>query len=378
MRPNPDIDPAAILDGYLDQAAYPGDDAVDDAMVSAMAFFDGKKDGVIFQNLLRSYAAEAKKNQRRGLEYWSGTFDGEFLGTWMEYLSAMLGIVVFGNDQLSFKPIDQEWWDLRLPDLKSQNPPNWHTISAVMRGLLGDRYEDHVKTCLQHAPDGGWYEWSAWYGLNDVIRRANATTFVQELARRPFFDCAWYYDDVRRNLIEVIDQTESSQTLRLRLERPTGFPTLLAYFWRLYWEVATKAGSVAVDENLAEEYAQEAALAADDVDELPGQLAVGSYSTGSLLMTDLLPTALQVYELGTVGTPEERERLQRWMDMLPDDEHDDWWGSYEADMLFEEVVNEINHLLGEYGVYFGGHPGDGADWGIWANDEDDWLDAYGD
>jgi hypothetical protein len=46
-----------------------------------------------------------------------------------------------------------------------------------------------------------------------------------------------------------------------------------------------------------------------------------------------------------------------------------WWSSEDAQFLLESLFDELDAHAPE-GYYFGAHPGDGSDYGYWANEED--------
>lgn len=82
----------------------------------------------------------------------------------------------------------------------------------------------------------------------------------------------------------------------------------------------------------------------------------GSYSTATLKADDI---------------------MQAIESLLPEEIVNDFWqefheGNYEqADMiLFEDAFDFINARCPE-GTYFGAHPGDGADFGVWEYEDDD-------
>lgn len=88
-------------------------------------------------------------------------------------------------------------------------------------------------------------------------------------------------------------------------------------------------------------------------------------------------------QLGTVisGTCKVDDLLKAFADELGEDHRlwddamflvkalrDDRDVVYEANDVLEELVEELGRRSPE-GVYFGTHPGDGADWGYWSEEE---------
>lgn len=87
------------------------------------------------------------------------------------------------------------------------------------------------------------------------------------------------------------------------------------------------------------------------------KLQPGSYSTGTLRAEDLFPVL---------------ERAMRSVDPAQADKAQDEWNTtpsdWEQDEWRNEIVADLMDALGEFcpeGHYFGGHEGDGADFGVW-------------
>lgn len=107
------------------------------------------------------------------------------------------------------------------------------------------------------------------------------------------------------------------------------------------------------------------------------ELALGSYSSGTMRDVDLIPTFMGLFE----EMDAKRAKSYRWSnrkyfnyldDMSKYDEED----AREREEMLPEITQELFDILNEYCppyTYFGSHPGDGADYGVWVSDsiEDD-------
>lgn len=97
-------------------------------------------------------------------------------------------------------------------------------------------------------------------------------------------------------------------------------------------------------------------------------LAIGSYSTATLNPNDLAQLAVQIlqsiqldsgFELDNPSNPlREKVDTMLWDFVEIDSEHEHFWD------LWEEFTNLMDSLCPD-NYYFGSHPGDGSDIGVW-------------
>jgi len=97
--------------------------------------------------------------------------------------------------------------------------------------------------------------------------------------------------------------------------------------------------------------------------------AFGSVSSGTMRPEDLIPAfadELRAYvqAAGVEGAIPAHLKLAEEADAIED------YDSEEANGVLEELFDALNEYAPPYG-YFGAHPGDGADYGFWL--EEDWL-----
>jgi hypothetical protein len=86
-------------------------------------------------------------------------------------------------------------------------------------------------------------------------------------------------------------------------------------------------------------------------------LSLGSYSQAILREEDLIPAFLSA--LSDVD-PEQAKNLQAEYETLTEDEY--------ADFCWDTLINALQEYAPPY-TYFGSHPGDGADFGVWVSHE---------
>jgi hypothetical protein len=86
----------------------------------------------------------------------------------------------------------------------------------------------------------------------------------------------------------------------------------------------------------------------------------GSISSGTMRPEDLIPEFSSVLR-DLAGDDESIARLCDEADSLDFDDED---SAEDADEILNELFDRLNEHAPAYG-YFGGHPGDGADYGFW-------------
>ena len=101
------------------------------------------------------------------------------------------------------------------------------------------------------------------------------------------------------------------------------------------------------------------------------QFQLGSISTGTLKTQDLLPYFLETLTARGGKIPSDLEcgkyiEYINWpaLDTTACDYDDKFWDSDEAHWDMEALIDALNELCPPF-VYFGTHPGDGADFGFW-------------
>lgn len=98
----------------------------------------------------------------------------------------------------------------------------------------------------------------------------------------------------------------------------------------------------------------------------PAILELGTVSHGTLRSEDLLDAFLWEAEHLRL-TKDERSRVREIRAASKADEDADYWISGDA----EEDVNTLQDILGNHVppyCYFGAHPGDGSDFGVWISE----------
>lgn len=99
-------------------------------------------------------------------------------------------------------------------------------------------------------------------------------------------------------------------------------------------------------------------------------IALGTISAGTLRAQDLVPAfeaALRIYHPAAYT-----QLLTLPFDRVPGDARGDsqheFWGTEAADDYVAELISALDEAC-DPGVYFGAHPGDGADFGFWCVEE---------
>ena len=107
----------------------------------------------------------------------------------------------------------------------------------------------------------------------------------------------------------------------------------------------------------------------------------GSVSSGTLRPEDLIPAFLntlddlkEAYSLDQSVSEADRvatiARLDTEMGRIEQRmQAPGYWDSEDVEYDIDFLTDELNNFAPE-GCYFGTHPGDGADFGFWANDEE--------
>lgn len=95
-------------------------------------------------------------------------------------------------------------------------------------------------------------------------------------------------------------------------------------------------------------------------------LLAGTVSSGTYRRQDLIPAFLDAL---AIAYPAAYAQITVNGDGIPAyvaDEGDssEWWESEDADNLLDELFEQLYAAAPE-GMYFGAHPGDGADFGFW-------------
>lgn len=91
-------------------------------------------------------------------------------------------------------------------------------------------------------------------------------------------------------------------------------------------------------------------------------LEPGSVSSGTMRVEDLLPAFVSAIPDDAVRATYEAELST--LDFEDGDQQED------MDYLLDRLFDVLNEYVPE-GHYFGSHPGDGADYGVWANEDFD-------
>ena len=102
-------------------------------------------------------------------------------------------------------------------------------------------------------------------------------------------------------------------------------------------------------------------------------LSIGSISSGTMRDEDLIPIFMDTF----AEVDSERAKSYRWANRRAFNFLDDQsvYTDEESDArreLLPEITQELFAILGEYCppyTYFGSHPGDGADYGVWTSQE---------
>ena len=97
----------------------------------------------------------------------------------------------------------------------------------------------------------------------------------------------------------------------------------------------------------------------------------GTVIHGTIRPQDLLPTFLDIlFEYHPEAYSEIanalKEEFGNWEERPDDDSI--WNSEFIADVLYEDIWDAMNEIAPD-GYYFGSHPGDGADYGFWKEEE---------
>ena len=91
------------------------------------------------------------------------------------------------------------------------------------------------------------------------------------------------------------------------------------------------------------------------------RLTPGSYSHGTRRLQDLIPKFVELIRECRGAAP---------LELLPPrpalkDENHPWWRSADVHALMTGLLDYIDYNLAPEGYYFGTHPDDGSDFGVW-------------
>lgn len=96
-----------------------------------------------------------------------------------------------------------------------------------------------------------------------------------------------------------------------------------------------------------------------------------SVSHGTLRNQDLITTFTEVLK----DTPEYEDIMHMIPQSAWSDENHDWWESYEASILLDDIFNILNNYAPP-GTVFTNHEGDGSDFAFWSGAEFDVGEFY--
>ncbi len=101
-------------------------------------------------------------------------------------------------------------------------------------------------------------------------------------------------------------------------------------------------------------------------------LEPGTVSHGTMRNQDVLPKIMsQLFKEDPQRAREIWNGNEKFLEALCDERcgiENSWWDSEEATQMSEELFDIMNEYVPE-GHYFGAHPGDGSDYGVWANED---------
>lgn len=113
---------------------------------------------------------------------------------------------------------------------------------------------------------------------------------------------------------------------------------------------------------------------------------LGTYSSASLRIQELIPAAMEALRGLTQSAPEalreEASAVEAQLTLLPfgvipsyalDDDGAEWWESENAMDAYVDLSDRLDELLSPYRLYWGCTEGNGSDIGIWP-----FLPEYGD
>jgi len=110
------------------------------------------------------------------------------------------------------------------------------------------------------------------------------------------------------------------------------------------------------------------------------ELALGSYSSGTMRDVDLIPTFMGLFEeMDAKRAKSYRWANRKYFNFLENDNPELYKDAQEREEMLPEITQELFDILGDYCppyTYFGSHPGDGADYGVWVSDDSIKDDIY--
>ena len=96
-------------------------------------------------------------------------------------------------------------------------------------------------------------------------------------------------------------------------------------------------------------------------------LGIGSISEGTMRECDLIPSFLWAADDLSLSR-QERQSVNRIRKASNVDEEADYWAGENASWDLETLFDILGNHTPDY-CYFGSHPGDGSDYGVWISQE---------
>jgi len=324
-------------------------------------------------------------------------FDGYYGLVWWETMSYLQGLLVFGDDRLGVSELamGKDYWNRWMPQNQARETPTLERFRMTMVNAGGQEAMDRMIASCEHLftqgpgpqvfidkaenqvldedgrgsgevmldEDGNTITVVSTQWFMDrqtdgsMLEYVNRGTFMEWLADYSEFDCKWAIHPTNRTpvymQIALLD-------FYLKLLRPSGLPTLLAYYDKWFMDVATNNVSEPADPEAFAAAERRQGISGEGGPNLPADLQWGEL-TASVHVQDRLPVVLDLVD---ALLPAVYEQLQAgpW-GAIPahatEDPEADWWDE-QGEQLLEDLVAEVNEELRPFGAYLGG-----ADFGIW-------------